>query len=151
MNTRYTLHRLSLLDQWRFDRFRLLFCIAVVLIFSAVIYWVLPLFGHGNIQNGFVGMLCGLSVNFWLTCIGRLRIDSVDYVDKLAVILERYKYKKNGLGYYDIPAHRYMKFKSQRIYLNRKNETLVITGPYNILKKVIKQLNAGAPSEDATK
>lgn len=148
MNTRYKLYRLSLLDQWRFDHFRLLFCIAVVLIFSAVIYWILPLFGHGNVRNGFVGMLCGLSINFWLTCIGRLRINSVDYTDKLVAILERYKYKKNGLGYYDIPAHRYMKFKSQRIYLDRENEKLVITGPYNILKKVTKQLKSGVFPED---
>jgi len=131
--------------------FACFFCIAVVLIFSSVIYWVLPFFGHGNIQNGFVGMLCGLAVNFWLTCISRLRINCVDHMERLAAILERYKYKKNSLGYYDIPVHRYMKFKSQRIYLCKKNEVLVMTGPYNILKKVTKQLNSGALTEGTTK
>lgn len=138
MNSRYTLHRLSLLEQWRYDRFRLLFFVAALLIFSAIILWVLPLFSHGNTQAGFIGLTCGLAINLWLTCIARLHLPRPAQAADVVALLESYNYRKSSQGYYDLQVARYKKFKSQRIYLEHQDESLVLTGPYNILKKIIK-------------
>ncbi len=143
MNSRSTLHRLSLLEQWRYDSFRLLFFIAVLLIFSAIILWILPLFSHGNTQAGFIGLTCGLAINLWLTCIARLHIARPVQADRVVALLESYHYRKCSHGYYDLPIARYKKFKSQRIYLEQQQDAVVLTGPHNILKKVLKKIDSG--------
>jgi len=138
VNSRYTLHRLSLLEQWRYDHFRLLFFIAALLIFSAIILWVFPLFSHGNPQAGFIGLTCGLAINLWLTCIARLHLPRPVQVADIVALLESYNYRKSPEGYYDLQVARYKKFKSQRIYLEQQGEGLILTGPHNMLKKIIK-------------
>ncbi|MFZ4834416.1 hypothetical protein [Rouxiella sp. Mn2063] len=147
MHPQYTLHRLSLLQQWRFDSFRLLFCIALMLLFSVIIIWVLPLFSHGNVHGAIIGVLCGLTINFWLTCIARLRINAPVNAEKLLSILEGYQYRKTPQGYYDLQVHRYTKFTSQRIFLQKQDKTWVVTGPHNILKKIIKQVDLASFSD----
>jgi len=144
MYTQNTLHRLSLIEQWRFDSFRLLFCIALVLLFSAIITWGLPSLAHGNVHGAIMGMLCGLFLNFWLTCIARLQINVPVNTANLVSILESYKYYKTPQGYYDLQIHRYRKFTSQRIFLKEQDGVWVLIGPYNILKKIIKRADIGS-------
>lgn len=144
MNSRYTLHRLSLLEQWHLDSFRLLFSIALMLIFSVIIIWILPLISHGSIHDGIIGMLCGLLIGFWFTCIARLHIHAPIDADNLVSILESYKYRKTPQGYYDLQIHRYRKFTSQRIFLKKQDGVWVLIGPCNILKKIIKRADIGS-------
>ncbi|KOC89577.1 hypothetical protein [Winslowiella iniecta] len=141
MNTQYALRRLSLPEQWRSDPFRIIFMLAMMVFWSAIIVWILPLFSHGNTQAAFIGMLSGLSVNFWLTCIARLRIEQVNPPYAVIALLERFNYQQTADGYYDLKLAGYKKFKAQRIYLTQQEDTLVITGPCNVLKKIIKNIN----------
>jgi len=150
VNSRYTLHRLSLLEQWHLDSFRLLFSIALMLIFSVIIIWILPLISHGSIHDGVIGMLCGLLIGFWFTCIARLHIHAPIDADNLVSILESYKYRKTPQGYYDLQIHRYAKFKAQRVFIEKQDGAWVLIGPYNILEKIINQIDKGLHSNNKT-
>lgn len=138
------LQRLSLLQQWRHDSFRLIFLTIVLLIFSAIMLWILPLFTRGNVHAGFIGLVCGLAANFWFTCIAELHTDCHENSDDIARLLRQFKYEKTPEGFYDLPVPRYKKFKSQRIYIISEGKGLSLRGPYNILKKIAKNLNVSA-------
>ncbi|MGD9427387.1 hypothetical protein ACLHDD_20305 [Pantoea sp. NSTU24] len=144
MKTFFKLQRLSLLQQWRHDSFRLIFLTIVLLIFSAIMLWILPLFTQGNVHAGYIGLVCGLAANFWFTCIAQLDIDCHENSDELERLLHQFKYEKTPEGFYDLPVARYKKFKSQRIYIVSEGYGLSLRGPYNILKKITKKLNVSS-------
>jgi len=137
----FKLQRLSLLQQWRHDRFRLIFLTIVLIIFSAIMLWILPMFTRGNVHAGYIGLVCGLTTNFWFTCISQLDIDCHENIYDLERLLRQFNYEKTPEGFYDLPVHRYKKFKSQRIYIVSEGKGLSLRGPYNILKKFTKKLN----------
>ncbi|WP_017346526.1 hypothetical protein [Pantoea sp. A4] len=137
------LQRLNLLEQWRRDSYRIYFSLAVLVIYSCIIRWVLPLWVHGNIHDGIVGCICGLAATFWLTCIARLTLPGDVTPDQLTAILTKAKYHATSAGYYDVPLHKRMKFKSQRIYIESLSGQIILTGPYNILKRIRNKLEEG--------
>lgn len=141
MKIRSNLHRLSLLNQWRKDPVRFLIFLIILLVAASIIFWVLPVFFKGNVHGGIVGIICGLSVNFWLTCISTLTLDTVVCRPDVIKILEKFRYRITEAGYYDLPVHRLKKFSSQRVYIEVTAGGMVITGPHNILKKVVNHLN----------
>lgn len=143
----FKLQRLNLLQQWRHDSFRLIFLTLVLLIFSAIMLWILPLFTRGNVHAGYIGLVCGLAANFWFTCISQLHIDCHENSYDLERLLRRFNYEITPEGFYDLPVPRYKKFKSQRIYIISESKGLFLRGPYNILKKITKDLNV-RPSQE---
>ncbi|MFZ4834413.1 hypothetical protein [Rouxiella sp. Mn2063] len=146
MNIDYTFRRLNFFEQWNLDKFRFLLSIALTLILIAISMWILPLFSYRSIHDGFIGMCCGLFIGFWMTCIARLCINIPIDIDKLASILESYEYRKTPHGYYEIKTYRYNKFKYQRVFFEKKDGVWVLTGPYNILEKIINQIENGSYS-----
>ncbi|WP_428946133.1 hypothetical protein ACQK5W_09360 [Pantoea sp. FN060301] len=144
MNIRYTLHRLSLLQQWHRDSTRLIFFLIFLLAFSAVVAWILPLFKHGNIYAGFIGLACGLGINFWLTCISQLHVARQEQPLSLKVLLQRCNYHEIPQGYYTLQVAHYKKSKTQRIYIDLKDGMTVLPGPHNILRKIARRLDEGS-------
>ncbi|NIF21624.1 hypothetical protein [Candidatus Pantoea multigeneris] len=137
---KYRIKRLNLLDQWRMDKYHILFSIFVSLVFTAMILWVFPLFAHGNTIDGLIGMLCGLSINSWMTCVSRLYINTPMDVGNIIDLLEERKYKKNAQGDYELSVKKFLEFKPQCISIKEHDDALVLTGPYNILKNITKIL-----------
>lgn len=141
MKNRSNIRRLSLLNQWRRDPARFWTFLIILLVASSIIFWILPVFFKGNIHGGIVGIICGLAVNFWLTSISTLTLDMTVHRTDVIRILEKFRYRITDGGYYDLPVHRLMKFKSQRVYIDVTDSGMAITGPHNILNKMVNQLN----------
>lgn len=141
MKIRSNLHRLSLLNQCRKDPVRIFIFLITLLVAASIVFWVLPLFFKGNVHGGIIGIVCGLSVNFWITCISTLTLDTAVCLPDVINILEKFRYRITEAGYYDLPVHRLKKFRSQRVYIEVTPGGLLITGPHNILKKLVNKLN----------
>ena len=128
--------RLHFLQQVKRDPWKLIFCLGTVVVFAIFIAGILPLYSRGNVHGGLIGIVVGMLFTYRHSSISQIKL--TENQQAFIPVLKKYRYQKTDKGYYTPPGPEILKFRSQRIYLDRQSEDVVVTGPWYVLQKIQK-------------
>ncbi|WP_147197048.1 hypothetical protein AAGQ96_08275 [Pantoea sp. MBD-2R] len=115
---------------------KLIFCLGTVFFFAIFITNILPLFSRGNGHGGLIGIVVGIVFTYRYSSISQIKL--TENQQAFIPVLKKYRYQKTDSGYYQPPGLKILQFRSQRIYLDRQGENVVVTGPWYVLQKIQK-------------
>ena len=124
------------MQQVKRDPWKLVFCLGTVVFFMIFMTGILPLYAQGNVHGGLFGIVIGMVFTWRHSSISQMILTGNQQA--FIPVLKKYRYQKTEKGYYSPAGPAMLKFRSQRIYLDRRNEDIVLTGPWYVLQKIEK-------------